>query len=205
MDGNWKLTPTHPGNRPWATTAPGFLWKEENMKLILIPRFTAFMSFLIQKQWDCHLHCLFYYVLGLQYMPEKAPTTADFSFSLPPTTLEIVSDKIPHPPESVNWNPPPLRKKTWLPSMGGARIFAGTALSECDSRHPFRVVWPLCTQHIFTLIRPEAVIHQLLVNVTCRLRPIWFTFLIRVTLKQEEPEMCLRKSMEIQASLIMVI
>ena len=35
------------------------------------------------------------YALGLQYMPEKAPTNADFSLlsSLPPPTSEIATDK----------------------------------------------------------------------------------------------------------------
>ena len=64
---------TVPGISSWLSIVfiyhpHGFLWKGGNMKLI--PRSTAFMSFLMQKQWGCHLHfCI--YVLGLKYMPEK--------------------------------------------------------------------------------------------------------------------------------------
>ena len=36
----------------------GFLWKRENMKLLIISRSTALMSFLILEQCDCHLHCI---------------------------------------------------------------------------------------------------------------------------------------------------
>ena len=64
-------------------------------------------------------------------MPEKAPTTADFSLlsSLPPPTLEIVTDKIPHPPEKCQLKPTTQSGKKRFPSMGGALSFSGTALS----------------------------------------------------------------------------
>ena len=58
-----------------------------------IPTSTAFMSFLIQKQCDRHLHCRSNVCIRpIHYMPEEAPTTADFSLlsSLPPPTSEIV-------------------------------------------------------------------------------------------------------------------
>ena len=63
-------------------------------------------------------------------MLEKAPTTADFSLpsSLPPPTSEIVTDKIPHLPDKCQLKPTTPSEKKRLPSMGGARIFAGTAL-----------------------------------------------------------------------------
>ena len=67
-------------------------------------------------------------------MPEKAPTTADFSLlsSLPPPTSEIVTDKIPHTPEKCQLKPTTPSGKNLLPSMGGARNFAGTALKTSD-------------------------------------------------------------------------
>ena len=128
MDGNWKTTPTPLGNLGlWATTEPGFpeffsttvsgisswlnvvflyyphgfMWKGENMKLILIHRSTAFMSFLTQKQCDCHLHCLLYSFIRPTIHVRKGATTANLSLlsSLPPPTSEIVIDKIPHPQE----------------------------------------------------------------------------------------------------------
>ena len=39
----------------------GFLWKGGNKLILdLIPRSTVFIQFLIQKQCDCHLHCILY-------------------------------------------------------------------------------------------------------------------------------------------------
>ena len=89
---------------------------------------------LIQKQCDCE-HCILYlgYVLGLQYMPEKTPTcTTDSSLltSLPPLTDEIVIGKIPHTVEESQLKPTTPFGKKRSPSMGGARIFAGTALNR---------------------------------------------------------------------------
>ena len=76
------------GSTKFSFTTPWMFVKRGDMKLILIPRSTA----LLQKQCDCHLHfCIT--ALGPQYMPEKAPITADFSLmsSLPPPTSEIVN------------------------------------------------------------------------------------------------------------------
>ena len=63
-------------------------------------------------------------------MPEKAQANAYFSLlsSLPSPTSEIVTDKIPHPPEKCQLKPTSLFGKKLLPYMGRARIFVGTAL-----------------------------------------------------------------------------
>ena len=66
-------------------------------------------------------------------MPEKTSTcTTDSSLltSLPPPTAEIIIDKIPHTPEESQLKPVTPFGKKRSPSMGGARIFAGTALSR---------------------------------------------------------------------------
>ena len=62
------------------------------------------------------------YVLGLQSMPEKAHTTANFSLlsSPPPPTSEVVIDKIPHPTAKCHyWNPLP-QKTIAFHGRGGA-------------------------------------------------------------------------------------
>ena len=66
-------------------------------------------------------------------MPEKTPTcTTDSSLltSLPPLTDEIVIGKIPHTAEESQLKPTTPSRKKRSPSMGGARIFAGTALNR---------------------------------------------------------------------------
>ena len=81
---------------------------------IVVPRSTTFMSFLIQKQCDCHSHCLLY----LCIRPEKTPITADLRLlsSLPSPTSEIVTDKIPHPLEKCQLKPTtPSGKKDCSP------------------------------------------------------------------------------------------
>ena len=64
-------------------------------------------------------------------MPEKAPTTAKFSFlsSLPPPTLEIVTDKTSHQPEKCQLKPTTPSRTKLITRPWGSRIFAGTALS----------------------------------------------------------------------------
>ena len=71
---------------------------------------------------------MYIYVLGLQYMPEKEPTNADFSLlsSLPPPTSEIVTDKIPHPSEKCQLKPTIPSEKN-ITVHGGALNFAETA------------------------------------------------------------------------------
>ena len=62
------------------------------------------MSFLIQCETIVIYTVFSIYVLCLEYMPEKAPATEDFNLlsSLPPPTSDIISDKIPHAPQTVS-------------------------------------------------------------------------------------------------------
>ena len=66
-------------------------------------------------------------------MPEDVPTTANFSLlsSLPPPTSEIVYCQNTTHNGKVSFETlHPIRKRKRLPSMGGTRIFAGTALTH---------------------------------------------------------------------------
>ena len=107
MDGNWKTNPTPPGNidplRPpqsqefqffLAPQSPDFLMakhsfylppsrifmKRVDLKLILFPVYSFHVIFntgIMRLSFTLSIVCID--VLGIQCMPEKAPTTADFS------------------------------------------------------------------------------------------------------------------------------
>ena len=151
MDGNWKTTPTPPGNLgPWATTEPGFpeffsttlmaqhsfylpphgfLWKggyETNN----IPTSTAFMSFLIQKQCYLHLHCSLNLCIRPTLYARRGAHHHGFQSAEQTTTIQLGNShwqNTTHTGKVSIKTHHPLRKKTRLSSMGGARIFAGTS------------------------------------------------------------------------------
>ena len=101
------------------------------MKLILIPRSTALMSFLIPEHCDCQ-HCILYLCIRHTIHARKdAHHRGFFSLlsSLTPPTSKIVIDKIQHTPEKCQLKPTTTSEKKRMPPMWGAPIFAGTALS----------------------------------------------------------------------------
>ena len=154
MDGNWKLTLSE-NLGPCATKEPGFpgffsttcsprnfvmaehsfyspspriFAKKGAYETNIKPQIYSFHVIFNSETmlWSFRAYTVFSInALGLQYMSEKTPTKADFSLlsSLPPPTSEIVIDKIPYPTEKCQ-----LKPTSRLPSMGRARIFAGTAL-----------------------------------------------------------------------------
>ena len=148
MGANRKTTPTPTGNLdPWATTEPGF----SDFFSITVPGIPSWLNivfihhpptdFCQKGEYEINPQVYSFNVifnrekmrlsLGLQYMPENAHQRG-FQFaeySLPPPTSEIVTDKIPHPSEKCQLKPTTPSGKKRLPSMGGARIFAGTTLT----------------------------------------------------------------------------
>ena len=154
IDSNWKTTPTPPGNLgPWATTEPGFpeffsttlpgifswlnivfiyhpriIWKKGEYETNNIPTSTASMSFLIQKQWDCHLYCRLNLCIRPTIYARRGAHHRGFQFAEFDTTTHL-RIKIPHTPEKCQMKPTTPSGKKRLPFMGEVRIFAGTAIS----------------------------------------------------------------------------
>ena len=121
------------------------------MKLIIILRFTAFMSFLIRKQYDCHLHCFLYLCIRPTIHTTKSAHHRGFSLHLPPRKflltkyhtfrkLKQTTPPAPPPPPGKNDCRPFLMEQSLEPTC---TVLYGR-ITLCTNIHFCQLVNKIC-------------------------------------------------------------